>query len=245
MSDSDIILKISNVGVTYADKPAIENVSIEVKRGEFFGVIGVNGAGKTTLIKTILGLRDADAGEIEIMGQKINQNSTSPHVAFLPERFEPSWFLTGLEFLKFSTGLYGVKYTDAEYKKCAEELVLDPDALKRRVHTYSKGMRQKLGLMATIMTKAELLIFDEPMSGLDPSARTHVKDMLIAVKNRGHTIFMNSHILADMDEICDRVCLIHNQQARFIGEPKNLKQQTQTQNLERAFLHYIEQKSAA
>ncbi|MAF98016.1 MAG: ABC transporter family protein [Micavibrio sp.] len=240
MSNDQTILELKNVGIKYGDLVAVSSVDIEVKKGEFFGIIGVNGAGKTSLIKTILGLRDADEGVVSVMGQVVSQNKTSPHIAFLPERFEPSWFLSGLEFLKFSAKTYGQKHSDEEYYKAAEDLALDPKALKRKVQTYSKGMRQKLGVLATVMTESEILLLDEPMSGLDPVARTRVKDLLLKVSKQGRTIFMCSHILADMDEVCDRICLIHDQEMKFIGAPSALREQTKTQNLERAFLHYVE-----
>jgi ABC-2 type transport system ATP-binding protein len=219
----EAVLEIENVGVSYAGVEAIKAVNLAVNAGEFFGLIGVNGAGKTTMIKAILGLRDPDEGAVKVMGKLVNQNTTSPNVAFLPERFEPSWFLTGLEFLKLSTKSYNAQWSDEQFVEYAQRLALDPKALKRRVQTYSKGMRQKLGLLATVMTKSEILVLDEPMSGLDPVARTLVKDLLMDVKADGRTIFLSSHILADMDEICDRVCLLHNQEIRFVGAPSGTR----------------------
>lgn len=241
----NLALDIKDVGVVYGDNVAIENIDLQIKKGEFFGLIGVNGAGKTTMIKSVLGLRNPDQGEVEVFGQVVNQNSRVKNLAFLPERFEPSWFLTGLEFLRFSTKLYQAEWSDQDFEEYAERLALDPKALRRRVQTYSKGMRQKLGLLATIMTKSELLILDEPMSGLDPVARTLVKDMLLEVKKQGTTIFLSSHILADMDEICDRVALLHEKQIQFLGTPKALKTKTKSENLERAFLYFIEKDRAA
>jgi len=245
MSKEQIVLKLQDLSIAYGSEPAVCDVTLDVKAGEFFGLIGVNGAGKTTMIKAILGLRGADSGKIEILGQDIAQSTTSKAVAFLPERFEPSWFLSGMEFLHFSTKLYGRRFSDNDFKQYAERLALDPDALKRRVQTFSKGMRQKLGLLATVMTKAEILILDEPMSGLDPVARARVKDLLLDVKKEGRTIFLSSHILADMDEICDRIALLHNKRICYTGAPKGLKEQTGTKNLERAFLQFVEKKAVA
>lgn len=239
------VLDVADVGVSYGAGFVISDVNLQVRAGEFVGLIGVNGAGKTSLIKTILGLRDADAGKVCVMGKVVSQNHVSPSLAFLPERFEPSWFLTGLEFLRFSSGLYKVKWSDADYELYALRLALDPAALRRRVQTYSKGMRQKLGVLAAVMTKAPLLVLDEPMSGLDPVARTLVKDLLLEVKGQGRTIFVSSHILADMDELCDKVALLHNKKLQFLGTPADLKAQTGDDSLERAFLHFIEVRRAA
>lgn len=239
-------LNIQNVSVSYGDKkPVISDISIAAKPGQFYGLIGLNGAGKTTLIKSILGLRAQDHGEITIFGKPCTDPEAKKDLAFLPERFEPPWFLTGLEFLKFSMKLYKQNVDESVFYDYAEKLALDKDALKRRVQTYSKGMRQKLGLLGTVLTDCKLLILDEPMSGLDPRARTLVKDMLLDIKAKERTIFLSSHILADMDEICDEVSVLHDAKIQFSGKPAALKKNTKCDNLERAFLHFIEKNKAA
>jgi len=239
-------LNIDSVSVSYdSANDVISNISLQTQSGEFFGLIGLNGAGKTTLIKSILGLRTQRDGEITIFGKPCTDAQSKQNLAYLPERFDPPWFLTGLEFLRFSLKLYNQKADDALFYEYAEKLALDKAALKRRVQTYSKGMRQKLGLLGTVLTNCKLLILDEPMSGLDPRARTLVKDMLMDLKSEGRTIFLSSHILADMDEICDNVAILHDGQIQFTGKPAALKKQTKCENLERAFLHFIEKPVAA
>lgn len=242
---SDNALDLKNLSVGYGNVTIAKDVDFSIKKGEFFGLVGLNGEGKTTLIKTILDLRQQQSGDILIFGQQKATKESKSHVAYLPERFEPPWFLSGMEFLKFSLKLYGQPFSEDRMVKAAEKLALDPKALKRRVHTYSKGMRQKLGLLGTVLTGCDLLILDEPMSGLDPKARTLVKDMLVETKAKDNTIFLSSHILADMDEICDRIAVLHNGQIRYVGTPADLKKQTKSKNLERAFLHYIEKDEAA
>ncbi|MFK7839970.1 MAG: ABC transporter ATP-binding protein [Bdellovibrionales bacterium] len=246
MTSPSPTLEIKNVSVSYDTvNNVISDISLNTDAGEFFGLIGLNGAGKTTLIKAILGLRSQSEGEISIFGQECTHATSKQNLAFLPERFEPPWFLTGLEFLHFSLKLYGEKGSDELFYEYAEKLALDKNALKRRVQTYSKGMRQKLGLLGTVLTNCKLLILDEPMSGLDPRARTLVKDMLMNLKSEGRTIFLSSHILADMDEICDKVAVLHDGKIQFTGKPAELKKQTKSENLERAFLHFIEKPKAA
>lgn len=242
---SDDVLSIKGVSAGYGKMPVVHDVDFSVKTGEFFGLIGLNGAGKTTLIKTILGLRDQMSGEVLVKGQQNTSKLSKSHMAYLPERFEPPWFLSGLEFLKFSLKIYNKKATSDEIYEAADKLALDRKALGRKVHTYSKGMRQKLGILGTVFTGCDLFILDEPMSGLDPMARTLVKDMLVETKNHDNTIFLSSHILADMDEICDRVCVLHEGVIKFVGTPDDLKKQTKSKNLERAFLHYVEKAKAA
>lgn len=233
------VLSIHGVSVSYGAAPVISDITFDVKRGETFGLIGLNGAGKTTLIKTILGLRGQQKGDISIFDQSISAQSSKKELAYLPEKFEPPWFLTGMEFLKFSLKLYNQPFDSKVMIAAAEKLALDSAALNRRVQTYSKGMRQKLGLLGTVLTNCSFFILDEPMSGLDPLARTLVKDMLAGMKDKKRAIFLSSHILADMDEMCDRVAVLHGGKIRFVGTPAALRKQTSAQNLERAFLHFI------
>lgn len=244
-SDPRDAFTILDVSVSYGEFKAIEHVNLNVHCGECFGLIGLNGAGKTTLIKALLGLRMVGEGRILIFDRPVGEKSVKQRIAFLPERFDPPWFLTGMEFLKFSTRLYNAELSDEDCIRAAERVALDPAALKRRVQTYSKGMRQKLGLLATVLTGCDVLILDEPMSGLDPVARALVKTLLLEVRAKGCTIFLSSHILADMDEICDRVAVMHDRSIRFTGQPEALKAGSEDQSLEQAFLHFIEQKSLA
>lgn len=232
-------LSIEGVAVDYGLGPVIQDINLEIKAGEVFGLIGLNGAGKTSLIKCILGLREPSTGRIGIFGGEPSDVKSRHNFAYLPERFEPAWFLKGIEFLRFSLKLYGKAPDDTRFVEGAESLRLDTKALRRKVQSYSKGMRQKLGLLGTIMTGAPLFILDEPMSGLDPVARTLVKDRLMHEKARGHTIFLSSHILADMDEICDRVAVLHGGAIVFCGTPAAMKTKTGTDHLERAFLKLI------
>ncbi|MGB4106958.1 MAG: ABC transporter ATP-binding protein [Alphaproteobacteria bacterium] len=239
------ILALNNVSVTYGKLSAVRNVSLRLRAGESFGLIGLNGAGKTSLIKCILGLRDVSGGDISVFGSPPQSKAGRNSLVFLPERFEPPWFLSGMEFVKFSLALYKRPFDKQTVIDYARRLALDPAALSRRVQTYSKGMRQKLGLIGTVLTGCNLMILDEPMSGLDPLARTLVKDMLVECRGQGRTIFLTSHILVDMDEICDRVAVLHEGAIHFTGTPAELKKTTQVDNLERAFLQSIEKKAAA
>ncbi len=242
MNSHSVSLVLKDVSVAYTDKPIIEDVNLELYSGEIFGLMGLNGAGKTTMIKAILGLRDQDRGDILIYGKDKSDPSSKLRLSYLPEKFEPPWFLTGMEFIKFSFQLYKLPFNKEDIIEAAQKLALDTDALGRRMNTYSKGMRQKLGLMGTLLTDCSLFILDEPMSGLDPQARALVKKMINDIKHKDRTIFLSSHILADMDEICDRVAVLHESKIRFVGTPQALKQQTNTNNLEQAYLEFIEDK---
>ncbi|AGH98281.1 ABC transporter ATP-binding protein [Micavibrio aeruginosavorus] len=238
-------LRLSGVTMAYGARDVVHSITLDVAQGETFGLIGLNGAGKTTLIKGILGLRDHRTGDILINGHDRLVGEAKKSLAYLPEKFEPPWFLRGAEFIKFSMRLYGKVFNLDEARALADHLGLNPDVLGHRVQTYSKGMRQKLGLMATLMTGAELSILDEPMSGLDPRARAAVKDALLQTKAQGRAIFLSSHILADMDEICDRVAVLHDGVLVYIGPPAGLRDRAGVDNLERAFLKVIDTPSAA
>lgn len=234
------ILRIENLHVSYGKFEALQNINLSVLSGQTFGLIGLNGAGKTTLIKTILGLRKAQSGTITIRGEENYNQQTRRRLAYLPERFSPPDFLSGLEFLQFSLRVYKQGKTLEEYERAAEKVALDPAALKRSVNTYSKGMRQKLGILGTVLTGCDLMILDEPMSGLDPRARSYVKDMVLDLKAKGHTVFLSSHILADMEEICDHVAIIYDKQRVYDGTPKEMLKKTKANSLEHAFLHVID-----
>lgn len=238
-------LRIEDVGVSYGGTFAIRNITLDIRKGEVFGLMGLNGAGKTTLIKAVLGLRDQDEGRIAIYGAPKSAKTSKKNLAYLPEKFEPPWFLSGMEFLKFSLRLYGRAFDEEKALEAARALALDTGVLKRRMHTYSKGMRQKLGLLGTLLTDCRLFILDEPMSGLDPRARALVKAMIVQMRHEERTIFLSSHILADMDEICDRVAILHDGAIQYTGSPADLKKSTGMTNLERAFLAFIDQSAAA
>jgi ABC-2 type transport system ATP-binding protein len=239
MSDTAAI-SLENIKIAYDERVIIEDVSMQIKSGETFGLIGLNGAGKTTIIKAILGLREQQEGRISVFGCNKTERKAKKSIAYLPERFEPPYFLHGNEFIKFSLSLYGKKYDENILKEAAESLALDPDFLSKRVQTYSKGMRQKLGLLATIMTGCPLLILDEPMSGLDPRARVYVKELLFKAREEGRTIFLSSHILSDMDELCDNVGILVGGKMPYIGPPESLCQKFKAESLEKAFLHVLD-----
>lgn len=238
-NNSDIALDIKNLFAVYGTNQVLKDVSFSVLRGQTYGLIGLNGVGKTTLIKIALGLKLPQSGEANVFGKKSSENSVRFDISYLPERFDPPWFLKGGEFVDFAAALYGRKVAIADVEEACKKLALDPKVLKNKVQTYSKGMRQKLGLIATVLTGSQILILDEPMSGLDPLARSLVKNLLASVKSEGRTIILSSHILADMDEICDYVTVIDSQTVQYSGTPNAMKTQSDEKYLEKAFLKII------
>lgn len=230
-------ISVRDVRVSYRKQDVLKGVDLEVPPGEIFGLIGLNGVGKTTLIKTILDLNRADSGTVELFGVSSEQAEARRQIAYLPEHLQPSRYLKGREFIELSLAHFGIRPGDLT--EDARSLALAPEALARPIGTYSKGMIQKIGLLASLLSERRLLILDEPMTGLDPRARILLKDRLEACRDSGCAIFFSSHILSDIDEICDRVSVIHDGRIVFGGTPDAMKQTFGSSSLERAFLHAL------
>jgi ABC-2 type transport system ATP-binding protein len=236
---SDIALRFAQVEKRYAGVRVVSGFSLEVRRGEFFGLVGVNGAGKTTLIKCLLDFCDADGGAIEIFGVPHTTTAARARVSYLPERFSPPFYLTGRDFLQYMLGLHRTRYDAAEVARIFSALDLEPAALDRPARVYSKGMTQKLGLAACLLSGKDLYVLDEPTGGLDPKARALAKSELAALRRAGRTVFFTSHALADVAEMCDRLAVMHAGRLRFAGTPQELTGRMGAPDLERAFLDCI------
>lgn len=232
-------LLIDAVSKCYGKHQALCAASLSLTQGEIFGLIGLNGAGKTTLIKTVLNLIYPNEGRVEIFGHASHDVDAHKQFSYLPEKFQPSRYLRGIEYLELSLSYYGKSVERDHARAICSALDLDPDVLDHRVGSYSKGMGQKLGLAAALMIGAPLYILDEPMSGLDPRARIALKNELLKVKASGSTVFFSSHILSDIDEICDRIGVIHQGEILYIGTPREFKHKHAEEHLERAFLNAI------
>jgi ABC-2 type transport system ATP-binding protein len=236
---SEIALRFAQVAKSYGGMPALSGVSLEVRRGEFFGLIGVNGAGKTTLIKCLLDFCDTDGGAIDIFGVSHRATASRSRLAYLPERFNPPFFLTGRDFVRHMLALYRTPYDESTVAGLFGALDLEVTALERPARTYSKGMTQKLGLAACLLSQKDLYILDEPAGGLDPKARAMLKWELKALRAAGRTVFFTSHALNDVAELCDRVAVLHEGRVRFAGTPPELMSRYGSTDLEQAFLACI------
>ena len=234
------ILEVKDVYKKLAKKEVLHGVSFSVEQGEIYGFLGPNGAGKTTTMKSILGLITPESGSIKIFEEEWLSIESKKRIGFMPENTYLYKHLTGREFLHFNGSFFGLKW---------EELNKKIDVLLKRVwleevgdkylKTYSKGMLQRVWLAQSIINDPELLFLDEPMSGLDPIGRKMVKDLLISLKESGTTIFFNTHILADVEIICDRISIIHR--GDIIVEGKSLKKMRG--KLEDFFIQEIEKHS--
>ena len=201
----------------------LTGLSLEVRRGETFGFLGPNGAGKTTTIKAITGLIRPDRGRISICGLPHDRLEARGRIGFMAESPYVYNHLTGREFLEFHAELLGLP-RDRVAGRVDEllELVSMGGHPGRAKRTFSKGMLQRLSLAQALLGRPELLILDEPMSGLDPVGRRDVRDIILAEKERGTTVFFSSHIIPDVETICDRVAILVDGKLRAIGEVRDL-----------------------
>ncbi len=202
---------------------AVKGVSFEVRRGEIFGFLGPNGAGKTTTIKMLTGLIAPTGGEAFLFGQRIPEPESRRRIGFLPENPYVYPYLTPREFIELAGRLSGLR-GHALSQRTAEvlELTRITYAADRQVRRLSKGMLQRAGLAAALVADPEMLILDEPMSGLDPVGRKEVKDLIFAERERGRTIFFSTHILSDVEAMCDRVAILREGRVVVSGAMRKL-----------------------
>jgi ABC-2 type transport system ATP-binding protein len=232
-------LRFQQVAKRYGSASVLQGVDLELQAGECFGLVGVNGAGKTSLIKCLLDFCALDGGTIDIFGRPHHQPASRRPLGFLPERFTPPYYLTGADFIRYRLTLQGLRYDHDAVAAMMQALDLDASALKRAVRDYSKGMTQKLGLAACLLAPKRLYVLDEAMSGLDPKARALLKQQLRRLHSDGATLFLTSHALADVDELCDRMAILHDGAIRFAGTPAECRDRYHADTLEQAFLACI------
>ncbi len=233
---TDSAIKVEKLCKSFSGIQVLNEIDLTVAKGEFKGLIGVNGAGKTTLIKCLLDFCDVTSGNIEIFGTTHTKKEARRRLVFLPERFVPPYYLTGKDFLVYMAELHGVEYNNKKVTDLFAILDLELSALVKPVRDFSKGMAQKLGLAACLMSEKDLMVLDEPMSGLDPKARAYLKQHLIELKQGGKTIFFSTHMLADIEVLCDRVSILHDGHIRFSGTIEECTDKFKADTLEQAYL---------
>lgn len=232
------MIKISHLNKSYYKDKVVDDLSLTIKSGEVFGFLGPNGAGKTTTIKMIVGLSAPDSGQILINGNKPSNIKTREKIGFMPE--DPYFYdhLTGLEFLIFCGQLFSA--TRNRNKGYYNQILSDVGLFEyknKMLKTYSKGMKQRLGLAQALVNDPDYIFLDEPLDGLDPIGRREIKQIIIELKKRKKTVFFNSHILSDVEEICDEIGIIDKGKLVYSGDVKKF---TKGKTLEEAFVHTIE-----
>ena len=214
---TDAVIELRDVRKTFRDfwlRPtvaAVDGLSLAVHGGEVFGLLGPNGSGKSTTIKMILGLLDPSGGSVKLFGKSPRSVAARRRLGYLPELSYLHPFLTAKETLMYYAGLCGLRHAvAAERTKQLLEMVGLTEAAKRPVGGFSKGMARRVALAAALIGKPELLILDEPTSGLDPVSTKEVKTLVKALAAGGMTVLMTSHLLADAEDICDRVMILNH-----------------------------------
>ena len=228
-----------SISIHYTKQTVLNAVSLDVETGSCFGLVGENGAGKSTLIKSMLDLVAMDGGECVLFGSSSRQVSAREHLAYLPDRFVPPYYLKAGDFLKYVGELQGQRFTDEQVQQVLQSFDLHASALQKSVRELSKGMTQKLGLAACFLSNKDLYILDEPMSGLDPKARVLVKQQIKQRNQSGATIFFSSHMLADVEELADHMAVLHRGELRFSGPVAEFKQRFEAATMEQAYLNCI------
>jgi ABC-2 type transport system ATP-binding protein len=200
----------------YGRQIAVDGVSFTVDRGEVVGLLGPNGAGKTSVIKILLGLVRPDAGEVLLLGQSAQDPHSRARVGYLPELFRYQPWLSAAEVLALHVRLAGVA-VPAEEQRDRLAVVGLADRAGDRVGGFSKGMQQRLGLAVALVARPELVVLDEPTSALDPIGRADVRDLLLSLKARGVTVLLNSHLIGEVERVCDRVVILDKGQVAASG----------------------------
>ncbi len=220
---SEFVIQTWNLTKHYDGKAGCSDVSLQVPPGVVYGFIGPNGAGKSTFVRTLLGLIHPTSGRAEILGHPLKEVKARAKVGYLPELFRyPDW-LTGVQLLELHADLAGVP--SAERRLRIQNLVERVGLSGReqeKIRRYSKGMQQRIGLACALISDPELIFLDEPTSALDPIGRRDVRDLILALRKEGKTVFLNSHLLAEVENVCDQVAIINQGKVVAQGDWRTL-----------------------
>ncbi len=218
------VVKDFRPGFGLRPKRVLHGISFCVREGEIFGFVGPNGAGKTTTLKILMGLIRMSRGRAAILGRDVSETEFRRHIGFLPENPYFYDFLSGREILDFYARLSGVE--SARRRERVDTLlswVGLAQAADARLRTYSKGMLQRIGIAQALIHDPQVVFLDEPMSGLDPIGRIEIRDLILRLRSEGKTVFMNTHILPDVEMVCDRVAIVVEGRIRYEGSTEEFR----------------------
>src|SRR5438093_1727288 len=217
---SDLVIETQGLRKTFGAKVSVADLTLDVPRGEVFGFLGPNGAGKSTAVKMLLGLVRPDGGNARVLAHPPGHMAALARIGFLPEHFRFHEWLQAGEFLDLHGRLYGMPAARRRARiPEALELVGLIEHSRRQLSGFSKGMLQRAGLAQALMNEPELVVLDEPMSGLDPIGRKEVRDLMLELRDQGTTVFFSTHILSDVEAITDRVAIVARGQLQAHGMP--------------------------
>jgi len=225
-ANGESVVSTNDLTKHYGRIEALRGVTLEVHKGEIFGLLGQNGAGKTTMVKILLGITKSTMGEARLLGEPVGTAAVRKRVGYLPEDHRFPDYHTGYSLLDFYGALLEVS---AANRKKLIESNLELVGLKGRMHykirTYSKGMKQRLGIAQALFHDPDVIFLDEPTDGVDPVGRKHIREILVRLKREGKTIFLNSHLLGEVELICDRVVILNDGEIIRQGSIEELTQQ--------------------
>ena len=217
------VVKDFRPGFGIRRKRVLHGISLAVRKGEIFGFVGPNGAGKTTTLKVLMGLIRATDGRASILGHDVRETEFRRHIGFLPENPYFYDYLSARETLDFYARLCGVPTARrAQRVEMLLEWVGLTQVADARLRTYSKGMQQRVGIAQALVHDPDVVFLDEPMSGLDPIGRKEIRDLILRLRAEGKTVFMNTHILHDVEMVCDRVAIIVQGRIRYEGSTEEV-----------------------
>jgi ABC-2 type transport system ATP-binding protein len=238
---SENAVGIDGVSRAFGDVKAVDGLSLALAPGEIVGFLGTNGAGKTTTIKMITGLLRPDAGEVSVFGGDPSDPAVRARIGYMPEVATYYPYLNARELLAFYGGICGL---DAKSVRERTDSLLESvglaDAARRPLRTYSKGMLQRAGIAQALLNDPDLLVLDEPFTGLDPLARIHFRELLRSLREKGKAVFFSSHELGETELLCDRVAIMKKGRCVYQGPVKDLAGDGAS-NLERLFLRTLEE----
>src|SRR5215218_1818418 len=205
---------------------ALDDLNLTIERGEVFGLLGPNGSGKSTTIKLLLGLIFPTAGKASVLGQPAGNTEINERIGFLPEESYLYRFLNGEEILRFYGKLFKIdrKTLNRRVPELLDTVGLDAKSRKRKLREYSKGMARRIGLAQALINNPDLILLDEPTTGLDPIGTREMKDLILSLKAQGKTVLLCSHLLADVQDVCDRITILFGGRMRELGQVKDLLQ---------------------
>lgn len=231
--DTESVIQIRNLTKIYRDfwgrkkVQALNSLSLDVKKGEVFGLLGPNGSGKTTTMKLLLGLLFPTDGEITVLGKAASDVEKNERIGYLPEESYLYRFLNADETLDFYGRLFKMSAEERNRRKNELiELVGLQHARRRQLKEYSKGMTRRIGLAQALINNPDLVLLDEPTSGLDPLGTRDMKDMILKLKSEGKTVVMCSHLLADVQDVCDRIAILYGGELKVLGTVDELLQES-------------------
>ncbi|NLT15260.1 MAG: ABC transporter ATP-binding protein [Clostridiales bacterium] len=216
-----MILETENLSKSYQNKVAVNSINLSVEKGQIYGFLGPNGAGKSTTIKMLTGLVFPTSGKGQVLGRPLGDIRARIRLGYLPELFRFQEWMTGEDLLNFHTGLFRLRRDPERNRRVLNRVGLSGQE-KYKVGGYSKGMQQRIGLACALLPDPELLFLDEPTSALDPVGRKDVRDIILALQKEGTTIFLNSHLLSEVEAVCDHVAIINKGSVVKSGAMKDL-----------------------